>query len=394
MVTMKKHMVISIGHGENTYEESGSKGVRKNGRVYEEHDANCHLAMKVKKLVEAHGIKVTLVQPPHGRDVPLRVRTNKANSLGVDLYWSIHHNAGVSSARGACSFYWHTNPVGRKLSETLARNMKAKGIDTHGSGVHASKRGSWTNFHEVRETKMTAILTENGFMTNPRDFVNIFGSNQEEYHTKMAHAHAKTIIESFYGMEYDPNKTSVSSDAWKDYKPTSEDYARGRIGRVKITTPHLNLREGKSLDSKIIKVLDGGGIHYCYDIDGKWHNLGGGWASAGSDGDLLEFAPFPPQPKVEENTHVVVSGDTLWGLAQKYNTSVDKLKELNGLESDLLQIGQVLRVNDKAPLIHEVVKGDTLWGIAQEYDTSVSKIKELNGLKSDLINIGDELRVK
>jgi N-acetylmuramoyl-L-alanine amidase len=329
---MKKHMVISIGHGEDTWEKGGGKGVRKNGRVYEEHDANVHLALKVKKLVEAHGIKVTLVQSPNAKDVPLKTRTDKANALGVDLYWSIHHNAGVASASGACSFYWHTSSVGKKLSYALASNMKKRGIDLHGNGVHASMRGSWTNFHEVRETKMVAVLTENGFMTNSRDFENIFGKNQEAYHSKVAEAHAETIIESFYGMKYDSGKSQVSGG----YSPTAEDYKKGRIGRATVTTPMLNFRAGKSLDSKIIKVLKQGQSFYVYAKDGKWYNLGGGWASAGSDGSLLRVEMFPPQPKPKPQPkepkktiyRVIVNGEQVGAYAEDSNVLAQAKKAL------------------------------------------------------------------
>ncbi|WP_404591429.1 LysM peptidoglycan-binding domain-containing protein [Enterococcus sp. UD-01] len=43
-------------------------------------------------------------------------------------------------------------------------------------------------------------------------------------------------------------------------------------------------------------------------------------------------------------THVVKSGNTLWGLAQQYGTSVQKLKQLNNLASDIIYIGQTLKV--------------------------------------------------
>jgi LysM repeat protein len=44
-------------------------------------------------------------------------------------------------------------------------------------------------------------------------------------------------------------------------------------------------------------------------------------------------------------THVVEKGDTLYSLSKKYKTTVAKLKELNKLESDKLDIGQTIRIN-------------------------------------------------
>ena len=45
------------------------------------------------------------------------------------------------------------------------------------------------------------------------------------------------------------------------------------------------------------------------------------------------------------NVYVVQKGDNLWKISQMYNTSVDKLKDINNLKSDTLQIGQKLFIN-------------------------------------------------
>ena len=45
------------------------------------------------------------------------------------------------------------------------------------------------------------------------------------------------------------------------------------------------------------------------------------------------------------NVYVVQKDDTLWKISQMYNTSVDKLKDINNLKSDTLQIGQKLFIN-------------------------------------------------
>ena len=45
------------------------------------------------------------------------------------------------------------------------------------------------------------------------------------------------------------------------------------------------------------------------------------------------------------------------------------------------------------PLYHEIQRGDTLWGIARRYDTKVSVLKEMNGLTGDQIHVGQSLLV-
>ena len=96
--------------------------------------------------------------------------------------------------------------------------------------------------------------------------------------------------------------------------------------------------------------------------------------------------------------YVVRSGDTLWLLAQRYHTTVDAIKRLNGLTSDNLSIGQVLKIPTTASsggsyFEYVVRSGDTLWLLAQRYNTTVDAIKRLNGLSSDALNIGQVLRI-
>ena len=73
------------------------------------------------------------------------------------------------------------------------------------------------------------------------------------------------------------------------------------------------------------------------------------------------------------------------------------LKSLNGLDSDLLRIGQKLKVpvSQSAPSYTEytVQSGDTLWSLAKRYHTTVDAIKQLNNLSSDLLRIGQILKI-
>lgn len=92
--------------------------------------------------------------------------------------------------------------------------------------------------------------------------------------------------------------------------------------------------------------------------------------------------------------YTVRSGDTLWLLANRYGTTVDELKRLNGLTSDMLQIGQVLRIPLSQQYFEYTVRsGDTLWLLANRYGTTVDAIKRLNGLYSDDLSIGQVLRI-
>ena len=95
--------------------------------------------------------------------------------------------------------------------------------------------------------------------------------------------------------------------------------------------------------------------------------------------------------------YVVKGGDSLYSIARNYGTTVDEIKRMNNLNSDILSIGQVLMVpiSEKAETYstYTVVPGDSLYSIASRFNTTVNSIKELNGLTSDLLSIGQVLTI-
>lgn len=221
-------IAIDIGHGNNTFPPD--KGVYKGGKGYAEHDFNSKLGVRIKELLEAHGHTVILGQQPFSRDVPLVTRTNLYNRENVDLVVSLHANAGVASAEGRCVFYWHTSAKAKRAAELIVDEIKKAGYSTHGNGLHASMKGSWTNLHITRETKAPAILIEHGFMTNAKDFELIFGSKQAKYIEDMAQADVKAI-QRYFGESYkaQPKPKQKPKPSPNKPKPSGKKTASPRL---------------------------------------------------------------------------------------------------------------------------------------------------------------------
>ncbi|OLS41111.1 LysM peptidoglycan-binding domain-containing protein [Bacillus sp. MRMR6] len=104
------------------------------------------------------------------------------------------------------------------------------------------------------------------------------------------------------------------------------------------------------------------------------------------------------------STYTVQKGDTLTKIAIKYQTSVSELKTMNSLTSDMIYVNQTLKVAPAAELsapaatptaqdMYTVVGGDYLGKIARAYSMTVAQLKSLNGLTSDMIYIGQKLKV-
>jgi LysM repeat protein/peptidoglycan hydrolase-like protein with peptidoglycan-binding domain len=114
-------------------------------------------------------------------------------------------------------------------------------------------------------------------------------------------------------------------------------------------------------------------------------------------GQILLIPGSQTTPTPPAFTYTVRSGDTLWLLAQRFNTTVASIRALNNLTSDVLYIGQMLLIpgTNTAPpsFTYTVRSGDTLWILAQRFNTTVAAIKALNNLTSDALHIGQVLLI-
>jgi LysM repeat protein len=132
-------------------------------------------------------------------------------------------------------------------------------------------------------------------------------------------------------------------------------------------------------------------------------------------GQILKIPTTPtptPAPVVTTTNYTVVSGDTLWIVASKFKTTIDNIKNINSLTTDMLFIGQVLKVPTEptstpaptpapvpqAPTIsyitHKVVAGDNPWSLGMKYGIPLPELLSVNGFtQSTMLNIGQEVKI-
>ena len=154
---------------------------------------NDRICDKIQKiLAEYDGIEVLRIDDTSGEvDTSLANRTTKANNWGADFYLSVHHNAaGKKFSGGGIVAYVYTSPDAMSLEwqkDLYNASVKATGLKGNRSTPLAKK-----NLHEVRETKMPAVLMECGFMDSTTDVPIIL---TEDFADKIAKAFADVVIE-------------------------------------------------------------------------------------------------------------------------------------------------------------------------------------------------------
>lgn len=100
-----------------------------------------------------------------------------------------------------------------------------------------------------------------------------------------------------------------------------------------------------------------------------------------------------PVVKSEDIIYTVKSGDTLAEIAEKYNTTYQKLAQHNGIANpNFIKVGQKIKIPNVETYIVKV--GDTLSKIADSYNTTYQKLAEYNNIKNpNLINVGQQIKI-
>lgn len=263
----------------------------------------------------------------------------------------------------------------------------------------------------LRDTPNTeAIIVEYGFLDSPGDDVEQLKNNYEEF----AEAVVKAVTE-YIGDDYVPQSTEgyytvkAGDSLWKianaygitvsklkELNNLTTDTIK--VGQV------LKVSQAESIppsDYLVYKVKAGDSLYkianeYGVSVDDikKLNNLTSNLIQV----NQTLYIPNNLENSMEE-TYTVKAGDNLYTIANRYNTTVDNLKSINNLTSDVLQIGQVLKIpgievttpNTNTNETYTVKAGDNLYSIANKYGVTVDAIKNANGLTSNLINVGQIL---
>jgi len=138
------------------------------------------------------------------------------------------------------------------------------------------------------------------------------------------------------------------------------------------------------------------------------------WASAPKDKSIFYVpiektslldspdSPFENVNQINWISHVVVSGDSLWKLAKKYDTEVKIIKEINYIDNDLLAINDTLliplsksKTNNFIPYeMHIISEGDTLWDLSKKYNIELDELAKMNSInKNSYLQLGQQLTI-
>ena len=199
----------------------------------------------------------------------------------------------------------------------------------------------------------------------------------------------ETIVVN-YGNINNINEATNIKNEW-------EDYAEAVVKSLANYTNVPYYKEGESQEIYTVKKGDS-----LWKIANKYNTTVEKLKSANnlktntlSVGQKLVIPSISVSPEVSD-TYIVQKGDSLWSIANKFNMTVSELKNLNNLTNNLLSIGQVLKIKDSSnngKTTYTVQKGDSLWVIANKYGITTEELKSYNNLTSNLLSIGQVLKI-
>lgn len=399
-----RKVIIDPGHGGT---DSGATG---NNLL--EKDYNLLISKYMYDRFKQLGIPVAITRDSDTTLSPTdRVNTilNKFGNSSDVILISNHVNSG--GGEGAEVIYALRNKD--TLAKRILENIGAAGQETRKYYQRRLPSDTSKDYYFIHRNtgNLEPLIVEYGFIDNTKD-VEFLKENYEELAEAVISA-----VANYIGVPYTPpedlitntyvvqkgdtlysiaNKLGTTvSELKKENNLTSNTLQIGEVLRV----PTKEIYE----EEENIYIVKKGDTLYSIAMANnttvdelkKANNL---TSNILSTGQLLKI----PSALLPESTYIVKKGDSLYSIANKYNTTIDELKRINNLTSNILSIGQVLKLpSDKVSDIEKeentisytVQKGDSLYSIARKYDTTIDRIKDLNNLTTNLLSIGQVLLI-
>ena len=399
-----RKVIIDPGHGGT---DSGATG---NNLL--EKDYNLLISKYMYDRFKELGVPVAITRDSDTTLSPTdRVNTilNKFGNSSDVILISNHVNSG--GGEGAEVIYALKNRD--TLAKRILENIGATGQTTRKYYQRRLPSDTSKDYYFIHRNtgNLEPLIVEYGFIDNTKD-VEFLKENYEELAEAVISA-----VANYIGVPYTPpeglitntyivqkgdslysiaNKLGTTvSELKKENNLTSNTLQIGQILRI----PTKEIYEGE----ENVYIVQKGDTLYSVAMANnttvdelkKANNL---TSNILSTGQLLKI----PSALLPESTYTVKKGDSLYSIANKYNTTVEELKRINNLTSNTLSIGQVLKLpSDKASNIEQekntitytVQKGDSLYSIARKYSTTIDKIKDLNNLTTNLLSIGQVLLI-
>ena len=332
--------------------------------------------------------KVNIIKDKYGNGnniIVISNRLNKGGKNGAEIMYPLRNNS--------------------KLASLIASNLEDAGQTV--LKYYQLRNNSDTSKDDDYLIRNTAnnltIVIDYGYIDNTSD-ANFLKNNYE----KLAEAVVKSIA-NYAGVSYSPanmegyyivkkgdslwsiaSKNNTTVDNIKKLNNlSSNNLSVGQVLKLSYNAENENIKE-----SNIYTVKKGDSL---WLIANKYGTTVDELKSANNlKSNTLSIGQTLIIPEKKENTnkisYVVKKGDSLWLIANKYDTTVEKIKSTNNLKSNTLSIGQVLVITSSSEFItYTVKKGDSLWLIANKYNTTVDNIKKLNNLSSNNLQINQKL---